>query len=74
MKMNGSSTEATPREASGTEALEAVPGVPRDLSQEAGAVTSADGSSSVCPEGHLGGRCWSRILIYGLHFPQVGKS
>ena len=72
--MNRSSTEATPQEASGKEALEAVPRVPTDLSQEVGAVTSADGSSSVCPEGHLGGRCWSRILIYGLHFPQVGKS
>lgn len=73
-KMNGSSTEATPQEASGTEALEAVPGGPTDLSQEAGAVTSADGSSSVCPEGHLGRRCCNRILIYGPHFPEVGKS
>lgn len=56
------------------EALEAVPGVPTDLSQEVGTVTSADGSSSICPGGHLARRCRSRILIYTPHFPKVGKS
>lgn len=72
--MSGSSTEAIPQEASGMEALEVVPGVPTDLSQEVGTVTSADGSSSICPRGHLGRRCWSHILIYRPYFPEVGKS
>lgn len=51
--MSGSSTEAIPQEASGMEALEAVPGVPTGLSQEVGTVTSA-----VAPPASAPGDTW----------------